>query len=865
MNVARKSWCRHPVLVLPALLASAAIIWQMVSIVQANTARQAALDIMEKNQRLLDSSGQLATALAEERAQRLRVATGEAAVPSLGPAYAATDNAVDRWNFALKRAAIPEEQKAKHATALKERATLRAHVDGAERAAPEAVRDVYGEMVQRVLLAALEAPNGPTTRGLGKSMNSIVEVFRAYETLARMRDVLILPTDRAKLAPLEQSPELVGLFFVMSFTRSPPTNLSTESRERIRAIQRTPEWEGVLRGFLEAERRSALPSADTNGADPGQIVRVMQTCRDVSQNDVDRGYKRLAEWRREGRTELLRFLGGLMAMLVALGTLVGVTIMMIRRTDLLDASNAILQEKNAQIVKAKEAVEERERKIIEAQRTIVEMMRAMHQGLLTVDETLAIAPEYSARLPEILGTGDLAGRRVDEVLFEGCTMSPDVRATAVSAIGFAFGNHVALYEANEHALIRELRRKLPGGREQTLELDWSPILDEDDCVKRVMVSVRDLTESRRLQAEAEAHRTELKMIGEILALTPPVHGWLLTELGAIDRSLRGLITDKVERESYPESLRRLMGYLHTAKGSARNHGWSLLRDAAHNAETAVKSSQTVPTVSRFPAPIRDNVSAVSEVIHEYARIGTEKLGRTRDSRLDSAAKGRILALLEQCARARDVDAVRGHLKAIREELEPSGVTIGALCEPMIAQTQRHAVELGKATPVVELCDESIRLPEATALAVSCALTHMFSNAIAHGIEAPEQRAKLGKPATATIRVRAQRQHGRVTVEFEDDGGGLDLERLRAKANRAELAKAASEKLAELVFEPALSTADTITPLAGRGEGLAAVRRAVRDAGGGIDVVLLDTVTATGRTRFRLRLWVPVDGPQTAVA
>jgi chemosensory pili system protein ChpA (sensor histidine kinase/response regulator) len=134
--------------------------------------------------------------------------------------------------------------------------------------------------------------------------------------------------------------------------------------------------------------------------------------------------------------------------------------------------------------------------------------------------------------------------------------------------------------------------------------------------------------------------------------------------------------------------------------------------------------------------------------------------------------------------------------------------------------------------------------------------HLLRNCVAHGIELPAERERLGKDATGQVTVTVSQSGNEVTVEFADDGAGLDLPRIRQRAVQRGLlaadagaAATTDAALAQLIFEPGFSTADSITALAGRGVGLDVVRADVMAMGGRVQ-----TESATGRgTRITLLL------------
>jgi chemosensory pili system protein ChpA (sensor histidine kinase/response regulator) len=131
--------------------------------------------------------------------------------------------------------------------------------------------------------------------------------------------------------------------------------------------------------------------------------------------------------------------------------------------------------------------------------------------------------------------------------------------------------------------------------------------------------------------------------------------------------------------------------------------------------------------------------------------------------------------------------------------------------------------------------------------------HLLRNSVAHGVESPAERTRAGKEPAGLITVTLAQSGNEVAVEFADDGAGLDLARIRSRAVERGLlaleAQASDAELAQLIFAPGFSTADSVTELAGRGVGLDVVRSEVNAMGGRIE-----TATEAGRgTRFRLLL------------
>ena len=143
------------------------------------------------------------------------------------------------------------------------------------------------------------------------------------------------------------------------------------------------------------------------------------------------------------------------------------------------------------------------------------------------------------------------------------------------------------------------------------------------------------------------------------------------------------------------------------------------------------------------------------------------------------------------------------------------------------QKQVHVVTTGGEIPLDKAVLDRISEP----------LVHLLTNAVVHGIESPEERARAGKPAEGTLSLRASSESGRVVIRLTDDGRGLDDSRILAKAQTmgSRSNRADTEQLHSLIFLPGFSTAEQVSSLAGRGVGLDVVANTVHELGGTIEV------------------------------
>jgi two-component system chemotaxis sensor kinase CheA len=135
------------------------------------------------------------------------------------------------------------------------------------------------------------------------------------------------------------------------------------------------------------------------------------------------------------------------------------------------------------------------------------------------------------------------------------------------------------------------------------------------------------------------------------------------------------------------------------------------------------------------------------------------------------------------------------------------------------------------------------------------LIHLIRNAIDHGIEEADVRKKRGKPVKGTIRIRASHQENQVVLTVEDDGAGIDAEKIKESAIRKQLITAqdaetmSEQEWIQLIFLPGFSTAPTVSDISGRGVGMDIVRNHIEKLNGFIDV---ETRLGEG-TRFTIKL------------
>ena len=180
------------------------------------------------------------------------------------------------------------------------------------------------------------------------------------------------------------------------------------------------------------------------------------------------------------------------------------------------------------------------------------------------------------------------------------------------------------------------------------------------------------------------------------------------------------------------------------------------------------------------------------------------------------------------------------------------VHLSSIAERLHRIVRQTAKELGKSAQL-EIRGGQVELDRSVLEKITAPFEHLLRNAIAHGLEDPATREANGKSPTGQITLLARQEGNEIVLMFSDDGAGIDLQRIRAKALErgllAEDAEPTDTQLTELIFNAGFSTATEVTQVSGRGIGMDVVRNEIAALGGRIEV----SSTAGAGTVFTIYL------------
>jgi putative methionine-R-sulfoxide reductase with GAF domain/CHASE3 domain sensor protein/HPt (histidine-containing phosphotransfer) domain-containing protein len=511
------------------------------------------------------------------------------------------------------------------------------------------------------------------------------------------------------------------------------------------------------------------------------------------------------------------------------------TIKSIRMREVIEEQNRNLEAK----------VEERTAELRQKNNDIANMMANMHQGLFTITAGGLIHPEYAAYLEQIFETDRIADRNFADLLFSNTTAGSDSVDQNITGVDAIVGEDEMMYDFNSHCLMTEMVIKMEDGREKILELDWDPIISEAGEVDKLMVTVRDVTELKALEAEAEGQKRELAIIGEILAVDAAKFKDFLSSAEGFLADCRGLIEANTTKDL--DVIASLFRSMHTVKGNARTYGLSQVTDIVHEVESTYDDLRKNEDVQWNQAQLLEELSGAEDIIGKYAVVFREKLGRDNEaSNGVSLDPERVSAWLEKIKTLTQAD-MNQNVKGVVSEaynmlMSMEAKPLDEVISDVIQSANSLADQLGKGKPNIKIDNAGILIKSYASSTLNNIFMHVFRNAMDHGIEGIEERQQKGKPDSGTIILNVTPDESGANLAVSDDGRGIAISRIYKMAIEKGIyqesdPKPSASDIANLIFSSGFSTADAITDVSGRGVGLDAVKGFLEKEGGSIEVIL----------------------------
>jgi PAS domain-containing protein len=551
--------------------------------------------------------------------------------------------------------------------------------------------------------------------------------------------------------------------------------------------------------------------------------------------------------------------------------IIGQSILLARRFsqafDRVDKLSAELRVERDQVVALNENLEDI---VADKTREIRSIMEQIPLGIFLITrERRKVHKDYSQHLLHLFEESELTGWDGFQLLFARSELNTDEKSQIDSVLSVILGESDVAFQLNQAALPREVVVNRKNGQRMILDLGWSPIMDHQGDVDQLLVTVRDVTELRSLELEARDKQEELQFIQELINVPASTfHRFTSNCRDFLNENRRLINTGHVQQKDM-EVLKILFINMHTMKGAARSLYFKKMTRIFHDVEQYYALLQKESNASWDIVKMNRDLDEAERIIDIYDGINSEKLGRRpSEDKGGSISHRQARQLFEALDKARRLMRGAGPRDA-QVLLDGAAAELFAqLYRPLRSvlldisrSTETLARDLGKEAPEVRVDCEGLHVTARTEELLFKIFVHILRNTMDHGLETAAERLKAGKDPQGQIHMQVQRQGSFVCIFHEDDGRGLDLEKIRntARKNRLILedSRPGPAETAELIFLTGFSTAGEASDISGRGVGMDAIRNFARQAGGDARIHLHESEGKGSRFHpFTLEILLP---------
>lgn len=461
---------------------------------------------------------------------------------------------------------------------------------------------------------------------------------------------------------------------------------------------------------------------------------------------------------------------------------------------------------------------------------VISLLDNSGEGFLSFTRDLLVDSEYSRACEQMLGT-DPGGREVAELLFEDSTDAAKLMREIINAVQVE--KDLDVQQSMLSLLPREIKRS-----NRLLSVEYRRINTE-----KFMVILSDITEQHRIAQQLETEQKHLKFI--VLAVSDSRSFFEI--LDAFRQFITQWQKNTLADDDPYRSVRTAYREIHTFKGLLGQFSFPHTPQLLHQVEscllnllakdkTAIANHEIIACIQ--PARLQAAFDADLKIL--TAELGDEFLTQGYTMVLTDSQARQLEALSRCILSGKPVDNNIPDLRRLLHEI----IRLRKLClADLLHGFQRLMDQLAVRTekqlaPLLVQGGENIWLDPQIYRPFLQSLVHIFRNAVIHGIENAEVRWEKDKDENGQISCHLHNDKDNIYLTIADDGAGLDLAVLRAKALAQGLSgsfEQDDEAAAGLVFLDRLSTQIETSDLAGRGVGLAAVKSEVEKLGGSVAV------------------------------
>ena len=458
------------------------------------------------------------------------------------------------------------------------------------------------------------------------------------------------------------------------------------------------------------------------------------------------------------------------------------------------------------------------------------ILQSLPEGILTIDASFRVLPEYSIALETILETQHIEGRDVFQLLFGSSNVSLDVLAQMRSTLDFSFGESDLNFEANRELLLHEFQTVIRETNKM-LSLGWSAVLSENGTVSKILMTVSDVTQVKQLERDSKLAKLRSKIVECLMdGSIQRIQDFVATAQKSLYPFLNNVKAGKMDERQLEDLYREV----HTIKGNARIFDMMELAENAHHVESELaelKRRTTVMESEQVQYILRELMEALQQ-IDTIKRDVMNRLNRQENTE----AQG-VNPKLWNMFKLRWQHLTTEHVVAQMPNLQQDILMMNyrqalSYFSGLTHSFNETALSLGKPAPAIHLdIPEDFFMDPDLAKAINDILVHMIRNSLDHGIESPGERHAQQKPEKGQIIIQFRPQTRGFILDFADDGRGLNLARIKDRAIHLGLKDAETnnpEQIVQFIFSHGFSTSETVSHVSGRGVGMEVVAKELQN-------------------------------------
>lgn len=358
----------------------------------------------------------------------------------------------------------------------------------------------------------------------------------------------------------------------------------------------------------------------------------------------------------------------------------------------------------------------------------------------------------------------------------------------------------------------------------------SGLLAQVDAIRQMLESIEEIGNEGEADYSSLRNRLTQLQQPEAVVETAP------TAATAEDTNVSGVVPGtkrqgEILRDEMVTTTKGVEDALQSqTEGDTRKIGEILVDRGEVKPEQVTEALKTQHDSRLADASIRVDVSLLDKLMNQ---VGELVLARNQILQFTGTLKDSTFLSTSQRLNLITTELQEGVMKT---RMQP----IGNIWSKFPRVVRDLALQCGKEMRI-EMEGEGTELDKTIVEAIKDPLTHLVRNSVDHGVETPDERVKNGKPREGCLLLRAFHEGGQVNIEITDDGGGLNLDRIRQKGvekglvSQDQALRLSDRDAAMLIFAPGFSTAAKVTNVSGRGVGMDVVKTNVEKIGGTVDI------------------------------